>query len=216
MKELLTRNKQAQKRQSGRSMIEMLGVLAIIGVLSVGGLVGYNKAMFKYKINKSIDEIVTIIANVKGNFINEKDFTKLDKDNKLNTELAKGMGIFPNYMWQNDDTLKNPFGGKVELSGFHVNFAYVYYRELPYEACITLATLNWGQYGTDIFAVGAGNVDTNMLSDCLEDPDSDEEYSQNGETYKCLVNGPMSLEVAQQGCLYCQNSITCGVALAFK
>ncbi|MBR2136742.1 MAG: prepilin-type N-terminal cleavage/methylation domain-containing protein [Alphaproteobacteria bacterium] len=30
--------------QSGRSMIEMLGVLAIIGVLSVGGIAGYSKA----------------------------------------------------------------------------------------------------------------------------------------------------------------------------
>lgn len=33
--------------QSGRSMIEMLGVLAIISVLSVGGLAGYNVAMGK-------------------------------------------------------------------------------------------------------------------------------------------------------------------------
>ena len=33
------------KAQSGRSMIETLGVLAIIGVLSVGGLVGYSQAM---------------------------------------------------------------------------------------------------------------------------------------------------------------------------
>lgn len=31
--------------QSGRSMIEMLGVLAIIAVLSVGGIAGYSKAM---------------------------------------------------------------------------------------------------------------------------------------------------------------------------
>ncbi len=33
--------------QSGRSMIEMLGVLPIISVLSVGGLAGYNVAMGK-------------------------------------------------------------------------------------------------------------------------------------------------------------------------
>ncbi|MBS6473139.1 MAG: hypothetical protein KH347_02690 [Acetobacter sp.] len=32
--------------ESGRSMIEMLGVLAIIGVLSVGGIAGYSQAMF--------------------------------------------------------------------------------------------------------------------------------------------------------------------------
>ena len=35
------------KVSSGRSMIEMLGVLAIIGVLSVGGIAGYSKAMQK-------------------------------------------------------------------------------------------------------------------------------------------------------------------------
>ena len=39
--------------QAGRSMIEMLGVLAIIGVLSVGGIAGYSKAMMQYKINKT-------------------------------------------------------------------------------------------------------------------------------------------------------------------
>jgi len=39
------------KNQNGRSMIEMLGVLAIIGVLSVGGIAGYSKAMTKYRIN---------------------------------------------------------------------------------------------------------------------------------------------------------------------
>ena len=40
--------------QSGRSMIEILGVLAIVGVLSVGGIAGYSKAMEKFKINKTI------------------------------------------------------------------------------------------------------------------------------------------------------------------
>ena len=40
----------------GRSMIEMLGVLAIVGVLSVGGIAGYSKAMTKWKINKTISD----------------------------------------------------------------------------------------------------------------------------------------------------------------
>ena len=41
--------------ESGRNMIEMLGVLAIIGVLSVGGIAGYSKAMYRLKMNKTID-----------------------------------------------------------------------------------------------------------------------------------------------------------------
>ena len=45
------------KSQCGRSMIEMLGVLAIVGVLSVGGLAGYSKAMRANKINDALEYI---------------------------------------------------------------------------------------------------------------------------------------------------------------
>lgn len=40
---------------SGRSMIEMLGVLAIIGVLSAGGIMGYSTAMESHKVNKFME-----------------------------------------------------------------------------------------------------------------------------------------------------------------
>ncbi len=39
------------KQESGRSMVEMLGVLAVIGVLSVGGISGYTLAMNKHRAN---------------------------------------------------------------------------------------------------------------------------------------------------------------------
>jgi len=42
------------KTESGRSMVEMLGVLAIIGVLSIGGIAGYTQAMKKYHINEGV------------------------------------------------------------------------------------------------------------------------------------------------------------------
>ena len=61
-----------KQNQFGRSMIEMLGVLAIIGVLSVGGIAGYSKAMEKYKINKTINEytmLITGLLEYKNNFI---------------------------------------------------------------------------------------------------------------------------------------------------
>ena len=41
-------------QESGRSMVEMLGVLAIIGVLSVGGIYGYTVAMRSNRINEII------------------------------------------------------------------------------------------------------------------------------------------------------------------
>ena len=38
--------------ETGRSMTEMLGVLAIIGVLSVGSIAGYRYAMDKHRANE--------------------------------------------------------------------------------------------------------------------------------------------------------------------
>ena len=44
-----------KKIESGRSMIEMLGVLAIIGVLSIGGLAGYTMAMNRWRASNISD-----------------------------------------------------------------------------------------------------------------------------------------------------------------
>jgi len=43
--------------QFGRSMIEMLGVLAIIGVLSIGGLLGYRRAVNNHQANVILDDV---------------------------------------------------------------------------------------------------------------------------------------------------------------
>ena len=43
--------------ESGRSMVEMLGTLAIIGVLSIGGIAGYSYGMDKYRCNQTMRDI---------------------------------------------------------------------------------------------------------------------------------------------------------------
>ena len=49
---------------SGRSMIEMLGVLAIIGVLSITALVGFTYAMNKHRANETIYDVMLRGTNV--------------------------------------------------------------------------------------------------------------------------------------------------------
>ena len=41
--------------ESGRSMMEMLGVLAIVGVLSIGGITGFRVAMDSHEANQKIN-----------------------------------------------------------------------------------------------------------------------------------------------------------------
>ena len=56
-----------KKIESGRSMVEMLGVLALIGVLSITGIYGYTIAMRKYRANEIVQtaSILAIVAHSK-------------------------------------------------------------------------------------------------------------------------------------------------------
>ncbi len=47
-------------------MVEMLGVLAIIGVLSVGGIMGYTTAMRKYKANEIAQAATMLLMMAKA------------------------------------------------------------------------------------------------------------------------------------------------------
>ena len=51
--------------QSGRSMIEMLGVLAIVGILAVVGIVGYQYALRLYRIAETYDEVSVTVSGAR-------------------------------------------------------------------------------------------------------------------------------------------------------
>ena len=86
--------------QSGRSMVEMLGVLAIIGVLSVGAISGYSKAMFKYKLNKHAEQMNTVINAVARN---AHSFGNLEGGRTIVPYLIK-MGEIPTEMIKSGNT----------------------------------------------------------------------------------------------------------------
>lgn len=73
------------KNETGRSLVEMLGTLAIIGVLSIGGIVGYSYGMDKHKANQTINDV---------------NLRSMD----LITQLT--LGHTPNLaVWQNEKTI---------------------------------------------------------------------------------------------------------------
>ena len=80
---------------TGRSMVEMLGVLAIIGVLSVGAISGYSKAMFKYKLNKHSEQMNTVINAVARNV---HSFDNIKQDETSLTSYFIKMGEIPTEM----------------------------------------------------------------------------------------------------------------------
>ena len=155
----ISADKHFKKTQSGRSMIEMLGVLAIIGVLSVGGIAGYTKAMTKYKINKTIDQVTQLAQNIRAYYATQKNYSS------LGSEVMKKAHLAPDEMYNSAGGLESPFGGGVYVHSWskYINSddrkAFVIRMfDVPEEACVELLTQDWGVGSSSgLIAVGAGS-----------------------------------------------------------
>ena len=148
-----------KNEQNGRSMVEMLGVLAIIGVLSVGGIAGYSKAMTKFKINKSMDQISMLVANIRTLFSGQRNYSGLSNQNAIS------FGIIPGEMDGGGAVITNAFAGDVTISTAAVNgnndaaFT-IKYEGLGQEACVTMATSDWGSGSSSgLVSMNVGNTD---------------------------------------------------------
>ena len=150
--------------ENGRSMVEMLGVLAIIGVLSVGGIAGYSKAMNKYKINKTTDQVSMLVANIRTLFSSQGDYQGLS-----NAQAIK-FGVVPEDMYNagsaSTSDIKNAFGGDVTIAAAGGrkegdNEAFIIeYAGLTSEACVTVATGDWGSgQASGLIGISAGTAD---------------------------------------------------------
>jgi Tfp pilus assembly protein PilE len=156
--------------EQGRSMIEMLGVLAIVGVLSVGGIAGYSKAMAKFNTNKAIDQVNMIATNVRTMFASQRGYEGLSVDiaikaNLIPSELydAKSTGAY------SGGAISNPFGGTTFVSAAKNstdNDSFVIAMDkIPQAACVAMATTEWGsEAGGGLLALKIEATGTNAAS----------------------------------------------------
>lgn len=202
--------------QSGRSMMEMLGVIAIIGVLTVGGIAGYSKAMEKWHVNKTASQISYIVAHIRALYRGQMDYRGLDSTSA--PAIIDRTKAFPPEMGSNGN-YSNPFAGKVtaKVSGKDYadnkndNGEYIShsddmaftltYTGIPRAACIGLATIDWGT-GSNGGMVALGiniKLDKVTLHTCLKS--SNPSTSQTlGNMIICEGDGVMSPTDASIGC----------------
>lgn len=149
--------KNFKSEQSGRSMVEMLGVLAIIGVLSVGGIAGYSKAMAKFKLTKAMDQVSTTVTNIRTLYSGQPNYDGLD------TTVAIQMGAVGAEMLNGAATTSasaayNAFNGAVTIASADSDRAFtVKFEGLGKEACVALSTADWGSgSGSGLVSVTTG------------------------------------------------------------
>ena len=177
-----------KQNQLGRSMIEMLGVLAIVGILSVGGIKGLQKAIHSYRYNKTFDQWAQIIPAV-DNYVKQlkkrNRFKAPQHDVYLKSMLKRTKVIPPEMIKENSgyiyDALNNVIGIYHHTSNY-IGFS-VWgegYKKDFYDICRLSLTFGRQYYKTaDVyfyknFSQGVGSFKSDhhcTSSNCLKDLD---------------------------------------------
>ena len=175
-----------RKNQSGRSMIEMLGVLAIIGVLSAGGIAGYTMAMALFKTNKAMDLIKDLSVAIKTFYDN--DFTGLTLPILVDLGKVSSEYLKPGTANTDNPVGWTPFGSEFTVAPSDDSLSFsITMQGVPKNACVKLGSTNWGDSTSFISLTinssapitpntQAQNI-ANMLSNCTNDTNNTLKWS---------------------------------------
>jgi type II secretory pathway pseudopilin PulG len=122
-------------------MLEMLGVLGIMGIIMYGAVAGINYGMDTYKINQIYNEVQEVIQSIQDMYSWQRGYPK----------DFSGKTLCDNdvFVRCSDNTPKNTFEGNIEVkgsdcSGSLCNSFRVEYPGIPQEVCYRLQEMDWG------------------------------------------------------------------------
>ena len=200
-------------------MIEMLGVLAIIAVLTVGGIAGYSKAMQKYKINKMLDDYTMLTTNILEHLDNLKYVSKNSSAIGM-VDILQASGIIPP-SWKKMNSIKiwdsngnllalfsrnNEFGFSINIGGYRIDSRGAEIAEgFSQDICLTLFKDLIQPLHSQISKGYTYNTKRYIYY-----------YGDNfcdGKTKKCLSN--ITLSEMKQACEICNGDTYCDISFMF-
>lgn len=124
--------------EHGRSMMEMFGVLVVMGLISVGGMAGFTKMQRQARTNETVMQIKTMASKLSALGAKTSSYSGLTQDS------LKKLGIAPS------EDMQNPFGGEILVrpskllnTGNDEQAFVIVYTGLPQDVCIQLAGFDW-------------------------------------------------------------------------
>lgn len=149
--------------QNGRSMIEMLGVLSIIGILTVGGFNLVSKTISENRVNKVIDEVSDLARRTRVVF-REFIYDKNPSDGADMSEYIHSAKAYPDvlewvsnkkYFLDDEDVQMSVSYKKKD----NVEFYILKIADMTDEICMAVSNGQWGTMATNGFSGISFNSD---------------------------------------------------------
>lgn len=181
----------------GRSMIEIIGVLAIISTVTMGITKFINSMHDKYKISRITQQITDLRKNISNRYVANGDYSI------INTQEMIDSKVVPPDMVDGGKVI-HAYNAEVTFNGAKDTYQ-VTFPKLPHHVCVELALMNWEFSGnSDLYRVKINDTEFNWpivanggkelpisITDaeetCILPPDEDEggvaEYNDNTITW---------------------------------
>lgn len=135
-----------RNNEYGRSMIEILGVLAIIGMvtMSLGKLI--SSMHDRYKISRITQQITDLKKSLSNRYAAYGDYSVIKVADIISGRIVSGDMI-------EGGKVMHAYGSAVEFAGDKDTYQ-VTFKELPQRVCLELALMNWQFHGdSDLFRI---------------------------------------------------------------
>ncbi|MBO7645322.1 MAG: hypothetical protein J6S57_03395 [Alphaproteobacteria bacterium] len=119
---------------SGRSMLEIIGVLVVMTMISAGAVVLVKSGMMTQKRNRTVDEVSAIVENIRGMY--PDGFQNLTKDPEQGTQLIDALYL----------NTVTPFGSGTSYSvvgNGTKDYFFVTINGLDTDDCVVLSAQTW-------------------------------------------------------------------------
>lgn len=182
-------DKMFKTTQSGRTMIETIGVIGIISMVTMGLIKTVSVMFDKYKQTMAVEQIRSLQKNIRTRYAALNDYSGINFDSLSDDDKKKLIEerTFPSSIVRGNE-LYNSYGGKIGITSTERTYS-ITFNYLKAEGCRDLLVIDWA---------------VNNTSDLIE-------LKYGGKTYKWTDNTlPLSMTTAMNVCKNKQseNSIT--------
>ena len=115
-----TMEKKMDKNETGRSTLEILSILAIAILLTLGAFAGYSKAVMRYKANQVIDQVLALSDNIRRHYAEQTSYAELN-----NQVLIEQKSLLPTDVSADSESqqIRNPFNGQITVAAGQIGYS---------------------------------------------------------------------------------------------
>ena len=149
------------KEDRGSTLIEMMGVITIVGVLAAGAWLLISSAMGKYRISATMAQLHSLQKGITRFYAADGNYNNLN----MNDLIANRV---PPVAMIHGDKLHHPFGDEVEIDkvsysdiseyGSSSDSFTITFKGLKKKACAELASISWVEHDSvNLVSIQVGN-----------------------------------------------------------